>query len=315
MESFIPDEIAEEAANAPSDATSEAAESVRMEPGYYHCHPVWAKDTKKDGTPVDANNIAVRIGFRPYETAAFGAEPEPCPMNAEIGNDTIILLYGPNGKVWDNSKHDWRPATDKDSEEAVAKMARIFPEWAAFETDDPAEKVAWFVTHIEEFRRCSCLCKLSHTVSRTDGKEYTNCTLCEEKKHTADIGGISQRMTRNQRAVLSAVMKKPSAAAKKPTPSQTSKPVNASAHVPPPSDDEPQTAPAPAPVDTPTSSKAECWQLYCEVHPSKGRDQTAWQKIIGDTKYRLGKSLERDFSPEEWGAVRLEIEDAFGEAF
>ena len=76
MESFIPDEIAEEAANAPADATSETAESVRMEPGYYRCHPVWAKDTKKDGTPVDANNIAVRIGFRPYETAAFGARGE-----------------------------------------------------------------------------------------------------------------------------------------------------------------------------------------------------------------------------------------------
>lgn len=308
MESFIPDEIAEEAANAPADTTAESAESVRMEPGYYRCHPVWAKDTKKDGTPVDANNIAVRIGFRPYETAAFGAEPEPCPMNAEIGNDTIILLYGPNGKVWDNAKHDWRPATDKDSEEAVAKMARIFPEWAAFETDDPAEKVAWFVTHIEEFRRCSCLCKLSHTVSRTDGKEYTNCTLVEERKHTADIGGISQRMTRNQRAVLSAVMKKkPSAAAKAQT---QRKAVPAPAPVPAPSD-EPQDAP----ITVKQSSKAECWQLYCEVHPSKGRDQTAWQKIVGDRKRETGKPLDRDFSPEDWGAVHAEIDAAFGALF
>lgn len=309
MDTFIPEDI-DEGANAPATAPAEeTAEAVRMEPGYYRCHPVWAKDTKKDGTPVDANNIAIRVGFRPYETAAFGAEPEPCPANAEIGNDTIILLYGPNGKVWDNSKHDWRPATDKDSEEAVAKMARIFPEWAAFETDDPAEKVAWFVTHIEEFRRCSCLCKLSHTVSRTDGKEYTNCTLCEEKKHTADIGGISQRMTRSQRAVLGAVMKKPSRAASPapaPAPAPTpKKPALANASAPtdkmPPPDD--------AAATKRSSSKSECWQYYCTYHPSRGRDQSDWQATVAAIKSAVGKSLERDFSPEDWGRLLTELED------
>lgn len=306
MESFIPEDI-DEAAVAQADATA-TEEAVRMDTGYYKCHPVWAKDTKKDGTPVDANNIAIRIGFRPYETAAFGTEPEPCPANAEIGTDTIVLLYGPNGKVWDNTSRAWRQATDKDSEEAVAKMARIFPEWAAFETDDPAEKVAWFVTHIEEFRKCSCLCKLTHTTGK-DGKEYTNCSICEEKRHTADIGGIAQRMTRNQKAVLNAVMKKPSAKPKTKATSPSPEPI--------PPDEEPQPTPSASDASHPVreSSKAECWQLYCQIEGSSGRNQTQWQKIVGDTKKRLGKSLERDFTSEDWGEVWNEIDRAFAMPF
>jgi hypothetical protein len=286
---FIPEEVQEE-----TTAATAEKQIVPLADGYYWCHPVFAADTNKDGTPVDPVNIAVRVSFKAFETAPLGGDPMPCAPNCETASDTLIIVYGQGGKVYDMKKMDWRPATDADTEEAIAKLARVFPEWAAFETDDAAEKVAWFVTHLEEFSKCKCLCKISHSVSRKDGKTYANARICERKTQTADLGAISGKLTRSHKAILKSVMVKPKAKPEA-TAKVEAKPVESVPEMP-------SEAPAEGVGET-QSSKAECWQYYCANHPDKGKTTGGWNNTIAAVKASRGKTTEAQFTAEDWGAL------------
>lgn len=297
-EAFIPEE-AETTTETATAATGEQ-KYVPVQDGYYWCHPVMVRDTKQDGTPIDDTNIAIKVGFKPFQTAPLGGEGVPVDENAELASDTIVIVYGATGRIWDMKKGAWRAATDADTEEAVAKLARIFPEWAAYETDDPAEKIAWFITHLEEFQKCKCLCKISHSVGRTDGKTYANARLVERKEHTADTEAIAAKLTRRHKAIFGKVFGK--ANAKPVAGAKPSAPVSAPAAEMPPE----------APSDEGgglESTKAECWQYYCENHPDKGKTMGGWLNNIAEVKAARGKTSELQFTAADWGALMKKLCD------
>lgn len=294
-EAFIPEE-AETTTETATAATGEK-EYAPIADGYYWCRPVKVTDAKKDGTPLDEVNIVIRVWFKAIETAPLGGDPMPVAENVELANNTITLVYGLGGRIYDTNKKVWRLATDADTEEAIAKMARIFPEWAAFETDDPSEKLAWFMTHFEDFAKCKCLCKISH--SSHDGVNYTNATLVERKKVEANIGAIKSKLTRGNKAVLAKFLVKPGTAK------------NAGSA--------PTAAPAPAaemPPEAPSdegggleSTKAECWQYFCENHPDKGKTMGAWLNMIAEVKAARGKASEAQFTAADWGVLMNKLCD------
>ena len=282
METFIPDE-----AETTTTTTTATDAKTPVADGYYWCNPVFATDTNRDGTPVDEHNIAVRITLKPVETAPLGGDGVPMDENCETATETIVIIYGEGGRVWDIPKATWRAATDADSEKQVAMLSRVFPAWAAFETDDPAEKIAWFVTHMDELRKCKVLCKMTNVTGKKDGKNYLNARICERTQKTVDMDALKAKLTRNQKAVLSKVMVKPSASA----PAK----IAPSAPAMPPE--------APSENGEKESSKAECWQYYCEAHPSKGKDQDGWRRAIADVMAAVGKSREAEFTARDWGTV------------
>lgn len=287
-EAFIPEE-AETTTETATAATGEK-EYAPIADGYYWCRPVKVTDAKKDGTPLDEVNIVIRVWFKAIETAPLGGDPMPVAENVEAASNTITLVYGQGGKIYDMNKKAWRLATDADTEEAIAKMARIFPEWAAFETDDPSEKLAWFMTHFEDFAKCKCLCKISH--SSHDGVNYTNATLVERKKVEANIGAIKSKLTRGNKAVLAKFLVKPGTAKNagiEPTPA------------PAPAAEMPPEAPSEGEVVE--TSKADCWQYYCKNHPDHGKSTGGWHNVIAKVAKERGKTGEGQFGDADWKCV------------
>lgn len=292
---FIPDEAREETAAASAAAEQKYAP---IEDGYYWCRPIKVVDSKEDGTPLDDTNINIRVWFKAIETAPLGGDPMPVANNVEAASDTITLVYGAGGKVWDIKKSAWRPATDADTEETIAKMARIFPEWAAFETDDPSEKLAWFITHFEEFAKCRCLCKIRHSVSRADGKTYANARLVERKAAEANIKAIETKLTRSHKAILGKFMVKPETAKKEEV---TVKGESEVAPTPAPAAEMPPEAPGEG--DATDTSKTDCWQYYCKNHPDHGKTTGGWHNVIAKVAKERGKTSEGQFGSADWKRV------------
>lgn len=268
--------------------------------GYYRARPAFAAVDEKD-----AENFAIRIGWKAYQTAPVGgAAPEPVPEDVEIVFNSEVLIYGPNGQIYDFDARNLRTATMKDTQNALARMARLFPAWAAFRPSakDDQEFLSWFVDHIEEFRECDALIKVTH--STKDGRTFTNCRIVEPRKKP-------QKMV--DRAALAAKYGKAAKAALKgvdfgiPAEAPKNAPRNAPSATHTPTPPKPRNAPVPPPATPKAAPKPtsvdDAYAEWCKQNPLKANGEAFYafaEEVIGNADFE-------SWTPVEWGRVLDEI--------
>lgn len=288
-------------ANTNANASAPARDFTPIADGWYTAYPAYTAVNEKDTA-----NYAIRIGWKATATAPRNGDPLPVEDNIEMVFTNEVLVYGPEGQVYDKDTKAMRTATVEDTKAAIARLRKWFPAWADFcdATADNAERLAWFVDHADDFAKCSMILHVSHTTK--GDKTYTNGRIYppnggNREKRTVDRAELLAKFGKTAKAAFkgfpaTTVARTPenaprSAPSAAPTPTP---PPPARAPVPPPAT--PKAAPKPASVD-------DAYAEWCKQFPLEANGEAFYafaEKVIGNADFEA-------YTPAEWGRVLDEI--------